>query len=322
MDHLLKREAALNRQDFRYAITVFTATYNRAHLLQRVYRSLVLQTFRDFEWLVVDDGSTDNTEETVRKLSAEGSIPIRYVRKPNGGVHTAINRGAKEARGFFLAGLDSDDWYRPDALERLMRRWAEIPGEQQIRYAGVVGLSEFESGKIEGNHPAEDIVDSDPVGIRLYYGMSGNRAGIMRTEVLREFPFPENQRAFVGEQLIWNRIGRRYLTRYVNERITVKEYQQEGLSDRALAHQIDGAPTTTQYYKELLDYPYRFPLKFMIKYYANYVRFSLHASIPLSRQMADVPSRWKFLLLYPLGYWLYRRDRRRLENELASIHHS
>ncbi len=298
---------------------MFTATYNRAHLLPRVYRSLALQTFRDFEWLVVDDGSTDNTEEVVRGLAAAGTIPVRYVHKPNGGVHSAINRGAREARGFFLAGLDSDDWYHPDALQRLMQRWAEIPENQQQRYVGVAGLSEFESGEIEGTHPTADVVDSDPVEIRLRYGMTGNRAGIMRTEVLREFPFPENQRAFVNEQLIWNRIGRRYLTRYVNERVTIKEYQQEGLTDRALEHQIDGASTTRQFYKELLEYPHRFPLKFTIKYYANYIRFSLHASAKLAIQWNDAPSKARFVLFYPLGYWLYRRDRRRFARDAGSV---
>ncbi len=217
----------------------------------------------------------------------------------------------KEAQGFFFAGLDSDDWYHPDALERLVRRWEEIPQSQRHRYVGVVGLSEFESGEIEGHHPAAEVVDSDHIEIRLRYAMTGNRAGIMRTEVLREYPFPDDQRAFVTEQLIWNRIGRRYLTRYVNERVTIKEYQAAGLSDRALEHQVDGAPATRQYYKELLEYPRRLPLKFMVKHYANYVRFSLHASVRLPVQWADAQSKIRFVLLYPLGYVLYRRDRLR-----------
>lgn len=311
-----------DKRDFHYAVTVFTATYNRAHLLPRVYRSLALQTFRNFEWLVVDDGSTDHTEEVVRSLAAEGTIPVRYVRKPHEGLHFAINRGVRESLGFFFAGLDSDDWYHPDALERLMRRWAEIPEHRRMRYAGVVGLSEFNTGQIEGNHPTADVVDSDPVEIRLRYGMTGNRAGIMRTEVLREFPFPEDQRAFVTEQLIWNRIGRRYLTRYVNERVTIIEYQQGGLTELGFEHSIEGAPTTCQFYKELLEYPHHLPLKYMVKSYAQYIRFALHAGTSLSRQWMEAPSTSRFALLYPLGFWLYRRDRRKLARRASPLAHS
>src|SRR5262245_31274251 len=87
----------------RYTFTVFTPTYNRAHLLPRVYESLRQQTFRDFEWLVIDDGSKDNTGEVVQAWQRDAPFPIRYLAQPNGGKHTAVNRGAKEARGRLLA---------------------------------------------------------------------------------------------------------------------------------------------------------------------------------------------------------------------------
>src|SRR3954466_3782814 len=106
------------KQEFRYTYTVFTPSYNRAHLLPRVYESLEKQTFRDFEWLVVDDGSKDNTAQVIKELAAKASFPVRYVAKPNGGKPTAVNRGAQEAQGRLITILDSDDWFKPEALER------------------------------------------------------------------------------------------------------------------------------------------------------------------------------------------------------------
>ena len=96
--------------------TVLTPTYNRAHLLERLYRSLCTQTFNDFEWIIVDEGSTDYTKTLVTKWMCR--FPMRYVPKPNGGKHTAVNLGVQEAVGEWILIVDSDDWLLPSALER------------------------------------------------------------------------------------------------------------------------------------------------------------------------------------------------------------
>lgn len=101
--------------------TVLTPTYNRSHLLSRAFNSLCAQTFRDFEWLIVDDGSTDDTEKLVRLWKA--FFPIRYFWKPNGGLHTALNFGVACAQGEFITELDSDDECIPTALERFDHHW-------------------------------------------------------------------------------------------------------------------------------------------------------------------------------------------------------
>src|SRR5690554_1988606 len=105
------------------AITVFTPTYNRAHTLPRLYQSLLDQIFRDFEWLIVDDGSTDGTKELVEGWIAEAAIQIRYIYQPNGGKHTAFNRGVREARSPLFASIDSDDMGLPHTLEAYFREW-------------------------------------------------------------------------------------------------------------------------------------------------------------------------------------------------------
>ena len=114
-----------------YTFTVFTATYNRAHTLHRVWESLCVQTFRDFEWLIIDDGSTDGTEAIVRAWQAEADFDIRYMWKPNEGKHTAYNVAIQCAQGRFFIPFDSDDECVPDALERLNAIWESIPQERR-----------------------------------------------------------------------------------------------------------------------------------------------------------------------------------------------
>src|SRR5690242_10850122 len=107
--------------------TVFTPTYNRAHTLHRVFDSLRAQTIRDFEWLVIDDGSVDGTSEQISEWTNTVDFPIRYFKQKNSGKHIAHNLAAREARGQFFLPLDSDDACMPDALERLSYHWNSIP---------------------------------------------------------------------------------------------------------------------------------------------------------------------------------------------------
>lgn len=118
-------------------LTVFTPTYNRAHLLERTYRSMCEQTCRDFEWIVVDDGSTDFTRELVQGWLDEKVIDIRYIYKENGGLYTGYNTAYAEARGELVCCVDSDDYMPPHAVETILNTWRERGGDN---YAGVIGL--------------------------------------------------------------------------------------------------------------------------------------------------------------------------------------
>ena len=119
-------------------ITVFTPTYNRAYIIENLYRSLQRQTFRDFEWLIVDDGSSDNTEEVIASWQNEGNdFPIRYFKKENGGKCRAINYGVDRAEGELFFNVDSDDYLLDDALEKIDRWERELPKDG--KFCGVVG---------------------------------------------------------------------------------------------------------------------------------------------------------------------------------------
>jgi glycosyltransferase involved in cell wall biosynthesis len=118
--------------------TVFTTSYDRAYTLHRAYESLKRQTFRDFEWLIADNGSSDNTQEVVKKWIEEADFPIRLISwKKNVGIHGAINRGVQEARGEFFLGFDSDDECAPNSLEDLKKYWDLIPNDSKKSFSGV-----------------------------------------------------------------------------------------------------------------------------------------------------------------------------------------
>ena len=130
-------------------ITVFTPTYNRGYIVDRLYRSLQRQSFHDFEWIVVDDGSTDNTEELFAGyLKEDNFFPIRYVKTENGGKHRAINKGVSLAEGELFFIVDSDDYLADDALETIDRIEHTIPNELKSYFCGVCG----QKGYINGNH--------------------------------------------------------------------------------------------------------------------------------------------------------------------------
>jgi glycosyltransferase involved in cell wall biosynthesis len=205
-----------------YSFSVVTPAFNRAHTLHRVYESLSAQTYRDFEWLVIDDGSTDHTAELVARWQTQARFPIRYVRQDNGGKHVACNRAAREARGEFMVVIDSDDACVPQALERLKYHWERIPAAERAGFCGVGALCVDEKGELVGSKFPRDVTDSNSVEIRYRYKVKGEKWGCTVTRVLREFPYPEraNMR-YVTEATVHRAIAQKYRRRYVNEALRI-----------------------------------------------------------------------------------------------------
>lgn len=175
-------------------ITVFTPTYNRAYILQSLYQSLQKQTSRDFEWLIVDDGSTDNSRILIENWIKEDIIRIRYLYQNNGGKHRAINYGAKEAHGELFFIVDSDDSLSENAIERIENYYKGI--KDNPLFAGVYGLRCFPNGSRIGGECDFKILDCNSLDFRYKYKIKGDMAEVLRTEVIRQYPFPE----FDGEK--------------------------------------------------------------------------------------------------------------------------
>jgi glycosyltransferase involved in cell wall biosynthesis len=288
-----------------------TPTFNRARYLPRLHRGLCEQTFRDFEWLVVDDGSTDETATVVHELAAAApDIPVRFIENEHGGKHTAVNRGVTEALGTYCAILDSDDWYVPHSLERLKREWESIP--DQDAFAEVQGLCATADGKVIGSPLPEPVLDSDYYELTMIRRIVGDRVGMHRTAVLRDFPFPDHlESQYVPDALIWNRIARRYRTRCINEVLGYKEYLEHGLSHSMPSRTIDLAGSYLLFFEELLDMGRPLPADTRLRAYANLSRFGLHTGRSLRAQAARAHSRLLWATMLPVGVALALRDRLR-----------
>lgn len=298
------------RGTFEHTFTVFTPTYNRADLLPRAYESLKGQTFRDLEWVIVDDGSTDRTDEIVQGWIEESPFPISYTWQPNRGQHVAINRGVERARGYFFAILDSDDWYVPTALERFLVHWESIPDGEKPGFSGIAALCAYPSGQVVGTPFPQDVLDSDSIEIRVRHRVKGDKVAMHRTEVMKEFPFPEDLGRYVTKSLVWNRRALRYRSRYVNEILAYKEYQPGGMTARSEAVRVGSSRAARLYYKEFISTGRPLPVDVALRNYANYVRYSLHEGVALKDQARDAPSNLLWALSVPLGAGLYLRDGR------------
>jgi glycosyltransferase involved in cell wall biosynthesis len=293
-------------EQFRF--TVFTPTYNRARLLPVLFQSLCQQTCRDFEWVIVDDGSEDDTAALVKEFERTANFPITFVIQEHGGKHKAVNLGLQLARAEFFGIADSDDYYTPEALERCSQHYAEIPAYQKDRFVGMTGLCATPAGELIGSSFPTKVFDSDALGL-VASRVHGDKAGFLRTKILRQFPFPEDLGSFVPEGLIWNRIARQYSTRYFNEIVMIREYQPGGLSARITQLRMDAPRAARQYYLEFLCNQRRMPLDVALRYCCNYVRFSLHAGERLHDQLSRVTSKELYIAAAPLGWALYVLDK-------------
>ena len=211
-------------------LTVFTPTYNRAHLLGRLYDSLLRQTCQDFAWLVVDDGSTDGTRELVAGWQAEGRIPIQYEYKANGGMHTAHNRAYELIQTELNVCIDSDDWMPDDAVSLILSRWAIVSGDVEV--AGIVGLDQTPSGEVVGTKLPPDGTRCTLTGLYARLRVRGDKKLVYRSSITRRFPrYPE----FSGERLVplswlYELIDQEYLLVAFNDVYATVEYQPGGSS--------------------------------------------------------------------------------------------
>ena len=207
-------------------LTVFTPAYNRADMLSRLYRSLCDQTCKDFEWLIVDDGSTDETASVVQSFVNEEKINIRYIKKENGGKHTAHNLALEQAAGEWFFCVDSDDLLEANAVEKLTKKFAQRNGED-----GIIAYKEDLNGALLSDPFPEGIQQTQMYRLASDYGCRGEFSLAFSTTFARQFPFPvfPGER-FVTECVVYDRMDRQGQFALLPEVITVCEYQPDGYS--------------------------------------------------------------------------------------------
>ncbi|MDO9050438.1 MAG: glycosyltransferase family A protein [Methylotenera sp.] len=257
--------------------TVFTPTYNRAHTIDRVFKSLKSQTFRDFEWVVIDDGSSDNTAEIIKCWQHEVDFKIIYQYQPNSGKHVAFNRAVAMARGELFLVIDSDDGFLSNSLESMLKWWMDIPEHERGQFTGVVTLCQYEDGNICGQPFSICPLDTNSLDLRFKYKARGETWGFHRTKILKAYPFPEDEAVrFIPENLIWDDIARKYKIRCINEPLRIF-YQDSG--NQVTKAEPRKKALVKNYFLQILNRDFDYFLndpKTFAKWSVLYVRYSLH----------------------------------------------
>jgi glycosyltransferase involved in cell wall biosynthesis len=304
---------------YRHTFTILTPTYNRAKTLPRVYESLCAQTFSDFEWLVVDDGSTDGTKLLIETWQAASDFPIRYVYQENQGKPAAFNRGVQEAKGELLLTLDSDDECLPQSLERFKYHWDSIPSHDKEKFSAVTVLCQDQNGKPVGDKFPKDVMDSDSIELAFKYRVRGEKWGFQRTDVLKQFPFPVVPEAkFISESVVWFALSRKYKTRFVNEILRIYH-----IDDGATDHLTILTPTAMRgrailhkyVLEELSDRVFRTP-RSLFRSAVNFSRYCFGLGRGPFSQFKELHSSTGRLLLalsLPLGFAMALRDGARFD---------
>lgn len=211
----------------RKGITVFTPIYNRAYCIEALYKSLRKQTYKNFEWIIIDDGSTDNVMQLIQKwIEEENSFDIIYIRVKNGGKMRAVNKAVRlaNAPAFFI--VDSDDYITEDALECLINWFEEIKDNSE--FAGVSGLRKIKTIDAQYNFQFVDATNLE----RRQYNLVIDMAECYKTDILRKYPAIEiENEKYLSPSFVWNSIARDgYKLRWVNKVIYICEYHTDGLS--------------------------------------------------------------------------------------------
>ena len=294
-------------------ITVFTPTYNRGYVLERLFDSLQKQSCKDFEWLVIDDGSTDDTEALLQSFVQRANFPMRYQSQQNSGKHVAINRGAQLAKGEWFFIVDSDDWLPNDSIEINSRYLGQIADDPA--FAGVSGVRARADGsllagpgmtlddlprKIKANYSLE-YIDATSQDYRVVYHMPGDRAEIVRTQLVRETPFPVFPgEHFVAEYYLWQSLSERGLKlRWFNTSTYCGDYLEDGLTSNM--GEIMKKNPQGRAFVDNFTLGSHAPLVMKLNSAVNYIRYGRLAGISLRSLFAKCVSKPLFMAGLPMA---------------------
>ena len=295
--------------------TVFTPVYNRKNKINRVWDSLKGQTYRNFEWIVVDDGSTDGVWELLLKWKNEAKFPVTLLSQSNSGKHVAWNKAVQIATGDLFVPADSDDGFEPDTLERFAFHWETISHNERNNFSGInVLCKDSATGQIVGNpFPADGFV-SNNLDLFFKYKVTGEKWGCIRTDVLRERPFKEVRGSYLSENYVWFYIARKYNVLCVNEALR-NYYTESGAclskpKPKDLLRSAESMYTSDMWnIRANFDYIVKYEnLKVIVKRFVNMWRFAFLADLSVGRVLGDLSENYLVLislLLMPPSYLFY-----------------
>lgn len=291
-------------------LTVFTPAYNRAHTIGRTYESLCRQTCKDFEWLIVDDGSQDNTSELVEGWINENKIPIRYIKQKNQGMHGAHNTAYANITTELNTCIDSDDFMPDDAIEKIVSFWKENGSE---KYAGILGLDQVESGEIIGTKFPENMKETTLQGF-YNAGGKGDKKLVYRTEIINKYPpYPifEGEK-YVGLAYKYMLCDQDYKLLTLNEPLVTVEYQLDGSSYNMFKQYWRNPKGFAFFRKAEMVTTKSLKRKFMVC--VHYVSSSIISKN--KKFIQESPCKILTVLAIPAGYLLYQKIKHSVKNDI------
>ena len=294
-------------------VSIITPTYNRGILLQHCYQSLLEQELKSFEWIIVDDGSSDETRQIAKRFMEEEKIEINYIFKKNGGKHTAVNIGVENAKGELSLILDSDDTLTSDAISIITKRWNEF------KHLSRLGAFSFLKADKNGKSLATDVPSngliSDYIAYRLKLGVKGDMCEVFRTEILKNYPFPifPNER-FLSEAVSWIEIAKTYKTIYFDHVIYKAEYLEGGLTSSIRKVQYNSPKGMCKLAESYLNVDCGWKMK--LKYLIVYICFGLIDKKKIKEIFQQMKGNLIGLIfLFPVGYLVFKSIERDVLNQ-------
>lgn len=281
--------------------TIFTPTYNRKDKLLRLYNKLLSFEFKDFVWLIIDDGSTDNTKDIITTFK---DIDVEYVYVKNGGKQRAYNLAIKMAKSKYFICLDSDDYYENDALGKIK----DILDNTDDKVAGAIYLSKYENGDIIGT--GFNINRANHFDIYNKYGVKGDKGICFKLDVLKKYEFKIfDGEKFTTEAYLYNKIAKDYDMVCINEAFEVKEYLNDGLTSKYDKLLTSNPKGQALYYNDVFYH------KKDIIIASRYIKFSLIAGYNLLHIISLSNAKFNTILALPLGLYMYLKYKIKKDKE-------
>ena len=286
--------------------TIFTPTFNRKELIEKLYKSLQKQTYKDFEWLIVDDGSDDGTKEKVKEFLNEKKLDIKYYFKENGGKQRAYNFATDKANGELFICLDSDDEYVENGLETILKYWKKY--EKNNNIAGMGYLSTYPNREVIGSSFPEKEMISTQFDIYNKYGVKGDKGLMFRTEIIKKYKFPVfDDEKFITEAVVYNRICEKYKMVYVNEKIEIKEYQEDGLTAKYNNLLLRNPKGQALYHNEINSQKLSFKQKVLNN--AVYYKFCRAAGYKFGKIFKENKNKLFLIFALGIGEYMWQKEK-------------
>lgn len=280
-------------------VTIITPIYNRSYAIEKLYNSLLNQTQKNFEWLVVDDGSSDNIRSIIDSYIKEGNIEIKYIYQENGGKHRALNNGISKIETPLTFIVDSDDYLKSNAIEIINKYFEKYKDNENL--CGMSFLRCYPDGKINGPKYPKDEFISDYIKCRLNKNIWGDKAEVFFTKKLKEFPFLEVPgEKFLVESYVWVKLAMKYDMVFINLDIYIGEYLEDGLTQNRKIVKVKSPIGVVEKSKVLCNKKSNFKVK--CKAMIFYIAYGKFAQIKLKKLFKEINYKGLFLVMLPLGY--------------------